>query len=523
MRFPRTLLAIAGLCLVLGLVLWLVVAVQQFYLQVAWSSPLLGNLLLVVLLVFLGAMVAAVAYSLNLWKRPPARRSPPPKVSEVKAEAASETLKAVRQQVDRIQDRVARQALLDRSREIEESLARGELLVVVFGTGSAGKTSLINALLGRMAGKVGAPMGTTEVSETYLLRLKGVERRISLADTPGILEAGAAGTRRDRLARRLATEADLLVFVVDDDLRQSEYDPLQALARIGKRSLVVLNKRDRYTDEEMEAILAALRRRLSGVVAPEDVVAVAANPAPANLPDGEVLQPEPDVMPAIRRMAAILRSEGEDLIADNMLLQSQRLGAKARKLIDAQRRRQAEKIVERYQWIGAGAIAVTPLPGVDLLAAAAVNAQMAIELGRIYGCELNRDRAQELALSLARTLTSLGIVKGAVGILALALQATLAAFVVGKAIQGVTAAYLTRIAGKSFIEYFRNDQDWGDGGITEVVQQQFQLSQRDRVIKRFVKDAIAKVVEPLNLNDPDGPAMPVPEEARDRESHPERP
>jgi hypothetical protein len=68
---------------------------------------------------------------------------------------------------------------------------------------------------------------------------------------------------------------------------------------------------------------------------------------------------------------------------------------------------------------------------------------------------------------------------------------------VGKAIQGVTAAYLTRIAGKSFIEYFRNDQDWGDGGITEVVQRQFQLNRRDEFIKAFVQEAIARVVKPL--------------------------
>jgi uncharacterized protein (DUF697 family) len=69
-------------------------------------------------------------------------------------------------------------------------------------------------------------------------------------------------------------------------------------------------------------------------------------------------------------------------------------------MIDAQRRRQAEKVVERFQWIGAGVVSVTPLPVVDLLATAAVNAQMVVEIGRIYGCELNLGR--ELALSLAK-------------------------------------------------------------------------------------------------------------------------
>jgi uncharacterized protein len=297
--------------------------------------------------------------------------------------------------------------------------------------------------------------------------------------------------------RELATEANLLLFVVDNDLRRSEYEPLRSLAEIGKRSLLILNKTDLYTDEDKEAILARLRQRVRGFIAANDVVAIAANPGTVQLEQGEIYEPEPDILPLLRRMAAILRAEGEDLVADNILLQSMRLGEEARKLIDAQRRRQADKIVERFQWIGAGVVSVTPLPVVDLLATAAVNAQMVVEIGRIYGCELNMERGRELALSLAKTIASLGIVKGAIELLSTALQLNVGTFIIGRAIQGVTAAYLTRIAGKSFIEYFRHDQDWGDGGMTEVVQRQFQLNRRDEFIKGFVQQAIAKVVKPL--------------------------
>lgn len=168
---------------------------------------------------------------------------------------------------------------------------------MVFGTGSAGKTSLVNAIMGRMVGKVDAPMGTTQVGETYCLRLKGLERKILITDTPGILEAGVAGTEREQLARALATEADLLLFVVDNDLRRSEYEPLKSLAEIGKRSLLVLNKTDLYTDEDKEAILARLRQRVLGFIATNDVVAIAANPEAAQLETGEPFQPEPDIVP----------------------------------------------------------------------------------------------------------------------------------------------------------------------------------------------------------------------------------
>ena len=501
MRLSRLLTLIAGLALILGLVIWLIDALTRLSWQL-YAYPLLSQLLLVLVMTLLAVLIGALVYYLFVLPRASKRRQKArrePRVPAEKTEAAEETLKAVRQQVSQIQDEVARQELLLRSREIEQNLARGNLQIVVFGTGSAGKTSLVNALIGRMAGKVGAAMGTTEVGETYSLKLKGLHREILLIDTPGILEAGVAGTEREQLARQLATEADLLLFVLDNDLRQSEYDPLQTLAEIGKRSLVILNKSDLYREDDLDSILARLQARVRGLVAPADVIATAANPA-AIVVDGETLQPDPDIMPLIRRMVAVLRAEGEDLIADNILLQSQRLGEKARYLIDAQRRRQAEKIVDRFQWISAGVIAVTPLPVVDLLATAAINAQMVVEIGRVYGCDINMERGRELALSLGKTLVSLGIVKGAMTLVATALEFSLGGMLAGRAIQGVSAAYLTRIAGKSFIEYFRHNQDWGDGGMTEVVQRQFQLNRKDEFMRAFVQQAITRVIQPLNLD-----------------------
>ncbi len=503
MPLSRLLTLIIGLTLILGLTIWLINSLYWLYSSIAWNNPFLANLLLLLLIVVFVASIATLLYYAFLFRRGERRsqrqqrRARQLQIPEVKAEAAEETLRAVRQQLEQIQDEVARQALLSRSREIEANLAQGAIQVVVFGTGSAGKTSLVNAIFGRMVGKVDAPMGTTQVGETYSLKLKGLERRILITDTPGILEAGVAGTEREQLARQLATAANLLLFVVDNDLRRSEYEPLKALVEIGKRSLIVLNKIDLYLEADKEQILARLRERVREFIAPVDVVAIAANPQRVTLENGDIFHPDPEITPLLRRMAAVLRAEGEDLVADNILLQSQRLGEEARQLIDTQRRRQAEKIVERYQWIGAGVVAMTPLPGVDLLATAAVNAQMVVEIGRIYGCELNLERGRELALSLAKTLGSLGIVKGAMQLLSTALQFSIPTLIVSRAIQGVTAAYLTRIAGKSFIEYFRHDQDWGDGGITEVVQQQFQLNRRDEFIQDFVQQAIARVIKPL--------------------------
>lgn len=505
MPLPRLLTLILGIGVILGLMLWLVNALYRLYIEVSYTAPILGILLLLLLIVLLGTLIAAFVYYVGMSRRPSRgkRQRQRPKAPENKADAASENLQAVRKLLRSIQDEVARQALIERSREIEANLARGHVQVTIFGTGSAGKTSIVNALMGRVVGRIDAPMGTTDAGATYALELNDLDREVLITDTPGILEAGTAGTERGELARQLATEADLLLFVVDNDLSQSEYNPLQALAEIGKRSILVLNKADLYSDIDVETILAHLRSRVRCFIAPKDVVAVAANPQPVTLDTGAKFQPEPDIMPLVDRIVAVLREDGEDLIADNILLQSQRLGEETRRLIDSQRRREANKVVERFQWISAGVIAATPLPVVDVLATAAVNAQMVVEIGRVYDCELNFERGRELALSLGKTLASLGIVEGVLTVVSTALKLSIGGYVVGKAIQGVSAAYLTRIAGKSFIEYFRQDQDWGDGGMTEVVQRQYQLARKDEFVKAFIKDAIARVVEPLQQNPPE--------------------
>ncbi|HJL69017.1 MAG TPA: DUF697 domain-containing protein, partial [Prochlorococcaceae cyanobacterium Gl_MAG_24] len=61
----------------------------------------------------------------------------------------------------------------------------------------------------------------------------------------------------------------------------------------------------------------------------------------------------------------------------------------------------------------------------------------------------------------------------------------------------VAAAWLTRVAGASFITYFQQDQDWGDGGMQEVVQRHYDLNRRDSSLERFLATALRRVVEPL--------------------------
>ncbi len=495
-NFPwlRSLIMIIGTGLTLGLVISLLDRLIEIYRFIASYQPLLAALVVLLLLILvLGLGIVSWRY-LGLFSKKSAKVTQP-QVSTDKYEAANENLQALQQQVNQIQDEVVRRSLASASEKLQTVLEKAEFSIVIFGTGSAGKTSLVNALLGEQVGKVSADMGTTEVGEIYAsIEIANLE--LTITDTPGILEVGTVGTRREQLAKELATTSDLLLFVVDNDLLKSEYELLKDLSAIGKRSLLIFNKIDLFPKSDRQIILDRLRERVAEFIKPKDVVAIAANPKAITLESGEVLTAVPVLKPLIKRLVAVLNTEGDDLVADNILLQSQKLGSQTRELLNQQRHQAAEKIIEKFQWLVVGVIFATPLPVVDLLATAAINAQMVVEIAKVYECELDLNRGKELASSLAKTMAGLGIVKGIAQIVTSAISITVVGYLLKSTIQGVTGAYLTRIAGKSFIEYFRANQSWGDGGISAVVDRQFQLNKRDEFIKSFIKEAVQKLGNP---------------------------
>jgi uncharacterized protein len=515
---PPFWIRILGLGIIIVLSIWLVNSIYSLY--VAIQIPWLANIVLGgIVALILGAIGLLLYYGSAFSKRPPKKpkvKQPVPK--DVK-NAAELNLATAQQQVGQIQDEVARQALLAESQQIAENLERGAIRVIVFGTGSVGKTSLIAAMAGQVsgkfgvalintmtdevAGKVGATMGTTDRAIEYPVDLRGLDRQILLVDTPGILEAGLAGTERGRVALEEAAAAAMVVFVVDNDLRQSELEPLQAIATVGKKSLLVLNKADLFTEVDRDLVLNQLRSRVAGLIEPENVVAISASPRPLTLEDGKLHQPPSNINPFLDRFAQILFASGEAMVAANILQRSQQLSGAAKLLIEAERKKQAMQIVTKYQWMSAGAIAINPLPVVDLIATAAINSQMIMDIGKVYGCQIDKSNAKELGLSLGKTVGGLGILRGSIELLSNALKLTIATYVVGKAIQGVTGAYLTRIAGLSFIEYFRSNQDWGDGGMSEVVQEQFKLAQKDDFVRGFLQEAMTRVVMPLRSKEKD--------------------
>ena len=240
-------------------------------------------------------------------------------------------------------------------RDLGQKLDENTIEIAAFGMVSRGKSSVLNALLGKDVFKTGTTHGTTVVRiaqrwEQVTAERPGLEgAKLILVDTPGIDEVG--GEVREALARDVARHADLILFVVSSDMQRVEIEALSQLREAQKPIILVFNQIDRYPDADRDQIYAKIKdERVRDLIRPDDVVMTAARPDPfkvkIQLPDGTTTiqweRPAPVIEPLKVRILDVLEREGKALVALNTLLHRGRpaRGDRRAQAPDPRRRRQ---------------------------------------------------------------------------------------------------------------------------------------------------------------------------------------
>ena len=160
-------------------------------------------------------------------------------------------------------------------------------LLVIVGEFNAGKSSVINAMLGQKALKEGILPTTNEITvlkfgekprteqskDGFYTQLIPADllREVNIVDTPGtnvILE------RQQRLTEEFVPRADLVLFVLSADrpMTESEVKFLSYIRKWGKKVAFVINKCDRLENQgevdEVSGFVADNAERLLGVTDP---------------------------------------------------------------------------------------------------------------------------------------------------------------------------------------------------------------------------------------------------------------
>ncbi|MBW4592140.1 MAG: DUF697 domain-containing protein [Brasilonema angustatum HA4187-MV1] len=361
-------------------------------------------------------------------------------------------------------------------------LDRQEMIAVVTGGKSVGKTTLIEVLKSSWCQNV----------ETGSFSL------VEFQETPPLFVKASENSDVDVLTH--ANKSDVVLFLTNGDLTDSEFQSLQQLKAINQNTILVFNKQDQYLPDERVSVLQSLKHRMSSIV-----VATAASPSLIKVrkhqEDGCVQEslelPTPDIQQLTQQLGEMLTQQPEQLVWATTMRKVLLLKAEAKNLLNEIRRDRAVKSIEQYQWIAAAAAFANPVPALDILATAAINAQMVMDLGGIYQQKFSSEQAQTVAGTMGSLMVKLGLVELSSKAVSTVLKTNAITFVAGGLVQGVSAAYLTRIAGLTLVEYFQQQEVAIHSGtvlnldkLRQTLRSVFQQNQQMAILQSFVKQGV---------------------------------
>ncbi|MCB1774721.1 MAG: 50S ribosome-binding GTPase [Gammaproteobacteria bacterium] len=277
--------------------------------------------------------------------------------------------------------------------EIERELAElsrrreaGEIHVALFGEISTGKSALITALLPDAEARSDVRGGTTRELARYTWRSRGGDTML-LTDMPGTAEADGD---LDQLAIDEATRAHIVVYVTDGDINRAQHGALSALMALHKPLVLVLNKSDQYTDDQLGLLNAKLEKLVAGQANASfvSVSAATTRKVVVKRPDGSETFETRDVAPRVEKLARALQRlvDGNQDLLDR-LSDSATFVLAARQLdtaVAANRRRKADKLVDAYAAKAVVGAMAAIAPGSDLLIQGYLGTQLVRELAELY-------------------------------------------------------------------------------------------------------------------------------------------
>lgn len=401
--------------------------------------------------------------------------------------------------------------------------------IAVFGMVGRGKSSLLNALLGEPLFATGPIHGVTRTIDRASWRIEPEESaeaadplvrvslrssgnaRIELIDTPGIDEVD--GEARERLARQVAKQADLILFIISGDMTKVEHAALAELRKASKPILLVFNKIDRYPDADRMAIYEKIRdERVRELLSPDEIVMAAASPLVARAvqqPDGSItaeLQPGPPQVAELKlKILEILDREGKSLVALNSLLFADDLNEHLVQRKMQIRAGNANQIIWKAVMAKALAIAVNPITVVDILSSAVIDVAMIITLSKLYGIAMTQRGAvgllQKIAITMggvsaSELLATLGL-SSLKGMLSVTVPATGGASLLPYLSVALTQAGVAGVSsyaiGQVTKEYLANGASWGPHGPKTVVSQILESLDQTTILNRIKAELRTKL------------------------------
>ena len=152
-----------------------------------------------------------------------------------------------------------------------------------------------------------------------------------------------------------------------------------------------------------------------------------------------------------------------------------RLHSSWQKDLEKLRREKFQIIQTRSQWIVAGIVFASPVASTDLLSVAVVNGLMIKEMSKIWDCKMKPELIEAVSRQLAIAAIGQGVVEWSGQSLLSLAKLDGSSWVAAGTIQALSAAYLTRVVGRSIADWMALNNGVSQPDLELIKQQAPQL------------------------------------------------
>jgi uncharacterized protein (DUF697 family) len=189
----------------------------------------------------------------------------------------------------------------------------------------------------------------------------------------------------------------------------------------------------------------------------------------------------------------MLDREGLSLIALNAALYAADKTDRVAALRVELRNYRAQQVIWSYATLKVIGVGLNPSPLADVFGGVAIDAAMIVTLAAVYGLDISKSDAQELAISIAKAA---GLMTASV-VASTALMSMLRGVTFGKSTlitavpQGLAAGFGSYIVGQAAQFYFEHGSSWGSAGPKAVARRILDKTDKQSVLERL-KNEIGK-------------------------------
>jgi len=174
---------------------------------------------------------------------------------------------------------------------------------------------------------------------------------------------------------------------------------------------------------------------------------------------------------SISPLARHLASAGEELRRGRQLRRLEQLHGLWQCELEQLRRQHFLPLQRRTQWLVAAGVVAAPLPSLDLLVLAVANGLMLREMARLWDCPWTFEQLQAAASELAKAALAQGVVEWSSQLLTGLVKLHGATWLVGGALQALSAAYLTRVVARSMADMLALSAGVSEPDLAEIKRQ----------------------------------------------------